>query len=69
VVSLEDRKLALIENGEVKKVYNVAVASHPRPALKALSLIERRVANPTYQHDGKTVLPGRATQWGRGGWG
>jgi len=58
VVSLEDRKLALIENGEVKKVYNVAVGKPSTPSPEGTFIIERRVANPTYQHDGKTVLPG-----------
>ena len=58
VVSLEDHKLALIENGEVKKVYTVAVGKPSTPSPEGTFTIQRRVANPTYQHDGKTVLPG-----------
>jgi lipoprotein-anchoring transpeptidase ErfK/SrfK len=58
VVSLEDRKLALIENGEVKKVYAVAVGKPSTPSPEGTFTIQRRVANPTYHHDGKTVLPG-----------
>jgi len=58
VVSLEDRKLALIENGEVKKIYTVAVGKPSTPSPEGSFTIERRVANPTYHHDGKTVLPG-----------
>lgn len=58
VVSLEDRRLALIEDGEVKKVYAVAVGKRSTPSPEGTFTIERRVANPTYYHDGKTVPPG-----------
>jgi len=58
VVSLEDRRLALVENGEVKKIYTVAVGKPSTPSPEGTFTIQRRVANPTYHHDGKTVLPG-----------
>lgn len=58
VVSLEDRKLALIEDGQVRKIYNVAVGKPSTPSPMGTFTIERRVANPVYQHDGKTVQPG-----------
>ena len=58
VVSLEDRKLALVEDGQVKKVYGVAVGKPSTPSPVGAFTIERRVANPTYRHNGKTVLPG-----------
>jgi hypothetical protein len=58
VISLEDRKLALVEDGQVKKVYTVAVGKPSTPSPTGTFTIERRVANPTYHHDGKTVLPG-----------
>ncbi len=58
VVSLEDRKLALVEDGQVKKIYTVAVGKPSTPSPEGTFTIERRVANPTYHHDGKTVLPG-----------
>ena len=58
VVSLEDRKLALLEDGQVKKVYTVAVGKPSTPSPVGTFTIERRVANPTYHHNGKTVLPG-----------
>ncbi len=67
VVSLEDRKLALIENGEVKKVYTVAVGKPSTPSPEGTFTIRRRVVNPIYHHDGKTVLPGAnnpvGTRW------
>jgi lipoprotein-anchoring transpeptidase ErfK/SrfK len=58
VVSLEDRKLALIEDGEVKKVYPVAVGKPSTPSPVGTFTIERRVKNPAYSHDGITVPPG-----------
>jgi hypothetical protein len=58
VVSLEDRKLALVEDGQVRKVYKVAVGKPSTPSPTGTFTIERRVANPVYQHDGKTVQPG-----------
>ena len=58
VVSLEDRKLALVENGQVKKIYSVAVGKPSTPSPEGTFTIERRVMNPTYRHDGKTILPG-----------
>jgi hypothetical protein len=58
VVSLEDRKLALIENGQVKKIYTVAVGKPSTPSPTGTFTIERRVVNPTYSHDGRVVPPG-----------
>ncbi len=58
VVSLEDRKLALVEDGQVQKVYSVAVGKPSTPSPVGTFTIERRAANPTYRHNGKTVLPG-----------
>jgi lipoprotein-anchoring transpeptidase ErfK/SrfK len=58
VVSLQDRKLALIENGEVTKIYPVAVGKPSTPSPEGTFTIERRVANPIYHHNGLTVLPG-----------
>ena len=58
VVSLEDRKLALVEDGQVKKVYSVAVGKPSTPSPVGAFTIERRVMNPTYHHGNRTVPPG-----------
>ena len=67
VVSLEDRKLAVVEDGQVKKVYTVAIGKPSTPSPVGTFTIQRRVKNPVYQHDGKTVQPGPAnpvgTRW------
>lgn len=58
VVSLEDRKLALVEDGQVVKIYPVAVGKPSTPSPVGTFTIERRVMNPTYSHDGRVVAPG-----------
>ncbi len=58
VVSLEDHKLALVENGEPVKVFPVAVGKPSTPSPEGRFTIARKVANPTYHHNGRTVLPG-----------
>jgi lipoprotein-anchoring transpeptidase ErfK/SrfK len=58
VVSLEDRKLALVEDGQVKKVYTVAVGKPSTPSPVGSFTIESHVANPTYSHNGLVVPPG-----------
>jgi hypothetical protein len=58
VVSLEDRQLALVEDGQVKKVYTVAVGKPSTPSPVGTFAIERRVVNPTYAHNGRIVPPG-----------
>lgn len=58
VVSLEDKKLALVEEGRVEKIYTVAIGKPSTPSPTGTFTIARRVKNPTYTHDGKTILPG-----------
>jgi lipoprotein-anchoring transpeptidase ErfK/SrfK len=58
VVSLEDHKLALVEDGKVKKVYTVAVGKPSTPSPVGTFTIARRVMNPTYSHEGRVVPPG-----------
>ena len=58
VVSLEDRKLALVEDGQVKRVYTVAVGKASTPSPVGTFAIQRRVKNPVYQHEGRVIQPG-----------
>ena len=62
VVSLEDHKLALVEDGQVKRVYPVAVGKPSTPSPAGTFTIARRVMNPTYSHNGKVVPPGPGTR-------
>lgn len=64
VVSLPDRRLALVEDGQVKRVYTVAVGKASTPSPTGSFTILARVTNPTYYHDGKIVPPGPANPVG-----
>lgn len=64
VVSIPDRKLALLENGEVVNVFPVAVGSPETPSPAGTFTIVTRVSNPTYYHPGKIILPGPANPLG-----
>ena len=64
VVSLEDRKLALVEDGQVVKVYTVSVGKPSTPSPMGTFTIQRRVKNPVYQHEGKAIQPGPANPVG-----
>ena len=54
----KDRKLALVEDGQVKKVYTVAVGKPSTPSPVGTFTIQRRVKNPVYQHEGEVVEAG-----------
>jgi lipoprotein-anchoring transpeptidase ErfK/SrfK len=58
LVSLEDRRLALVEDGVVKKVYRVAVGKETTPSPTGIFTIMDRVENPTYYHEGEVIPPG-----------
>ena len=58
LVSLADHQLALIENGQVKKVYPVAVGKESTPSPIGTFQVVVRVTDPTYYHEGKVVDPG-----------
>lgn len=67
VVSLPDRKLALIEDGEIIKVYPVAVGANESPTPDGEFKIVNRLTSPTYYHPGKVIGPGAdnplGTRW------
>jgi lipoprotein-anchoring transpeptidase ErfK/SrfK len=58
VVSIPDRKLAVIENNEVVEVFAVAVGAPNSPSPTGTFTIVNLVANPTYYHPGKVIAPG-----------
>jgi lipoprotein-anchoring transpeptidase ErfK/SrfK len=67
LVSLPDRKLALTEDGEVKKVYPVAIGKATTPSPSGSFQVVNRVTNPAYYHKGQVIDPGPAnpvgTRW------
>jgi lipoprotein-anchoring transpeptidase ErfK/SrfK len=67
VVSIPDRKLALIENDQVVIIYPVAVGAPASPSPVGTFSIVNRVSNPTYYKPGHVVGPGAGnpvgTRW------
>jgi len=58
IVSIPDRKLAVVENNEVVQVFAVAVGAPVSPSPTGTFTIVNRVANPTYYHPGKVIASG-----------
>lgn len=58
LVSLPDRKLALIEDGTVKKIYPVSIGKVTTPSPSGSFMIINRVTDPTYYHKGQVIEPG-----------
>jgi len=67
VVSLPDRKLALVENGRVVKVYSIAVGAPGSPTPVGQFKIINRLTDPTYYSPGVVISPGKdnplGTRW------
>jgi hypothetical protein len=67
LVSIPDRKLAVIEDGRVLAYFPVAVGAAVSPSPVGEFEIVRRVANPTYYHDGVSIRAGSdnpvGTRW------
>jgi len=64
VVSVPDRKLALIENNRVMNVYDVAVGATLSPSPKGEFQIVQRLENPTYYTPGVVIGPGASNPLG-----
>ena len=58
VVSIPDRKLAVIEDGTTVEVYDVAVGKPSTPSPVGTFTIVNRVAHPTYYRPGVVIGPG-----------
>ena len=67
IVNIPARKIALVEDGKVLKVYSVAVGKSSTPSPSGTFHIASHVVNPTYTHDGKVVGPGPGNPWARAG--
>lgn len=64
VVSLPDRKLALIEDGQVVKIYATAVGASSSPSPAGEFTIIHRIPKPTYYAPGKIIGPGASNPLG-----
>jgi lipoprotein-anchoring transpeptidase ErfK/SrfK len=67
VVSIPDRRLAVLEDGNVIATFAVAVGAAHSPSPTGTFQIVSRVANPTYYHSGTVIPSGKnnpvGTRW------
>jgi lipoprotein-anchoring transpeptidase ErfK/SrfK len=67
LVSIPDRKLAVIEDGEVLATFPIAVGAAASPSPTGEFQIVNRVSHPTYYHAGKVIPTGKenplGTRW------
>jgi lipoprotein-anchoring transpeptidase ErfK/SrfK len=64
LVSIPDRKLVLLEDGKVKKVYSIAVGKESTPSPTGTFHIASRVKDPTWYGPHVVVPPGKANPLG-----
>jgi len=64
VVSLTDRKIALLEDGRVVKVYPVAIGKGSTPSPHGEFHIVSRVIKPTWYQPGKVIAAGPSNPLG-----
>jgi len=67
VVSIPDRKLAVVENGAVRATFHIAVGAMESPSPAGEFQIINRISNPTYYHPGTVIPSGKnnpiGTRW------
>lgn len=64
IISVADRKLALVEDGQVAKVYDIAVGKQTTPSPTGELHIVNKVIRPTYYHRGIVIGPGKSNPLG-----
>jgi L,D-transpeptidase ErfK/SrfK len=58
IISIPDRKLALLAGNRILKVYPVSVGKASSPSPTGKFRVVNRVVNPTYYHKGTVIGPG-----------
>ena len=64
VISIPDRRLAVIESGRIVKVYATAVGAISTPSPSGSYRIIQRVSNPAWYTKGRIVPPGKSNPLG-----
>jgi lipoprotein-anchoring transpeptidase ErfK/SrfK len=59
VISIADRRLAVIENGRPMKIYPIAVGALGTPSPDGDFVIVNHAKDPTYRHGDKEMAPGK----------
>src|SRR6266851_2776983 len=67
VISIRDRRLALMEDGKLVKAYPIAVGARVSPSPDGEFAVINHAKHPTYRHGDKEILPGKdnplGTRW------
>jgi lipoprotein-anchoring transpeptidase ErfK/SrfK len=64
LISIPDRKLAVLENGKVRKIYPVAVGAEVSPSPTGQFHIAHKIVAPNYSHNGKVIAAGKGNPLG-----
>jgi lipoprotein-anchoring transpeptidase ErfK/SrfK len=64
IVSIPDRKLVLLEDGKIKRIYDIAVGKPSTPSPTGTFHVASRVKNPTWYGPGVIVPPGKSNPLG-----
>ena len=64
LISIPDRQLALIDGGQVVKIYSIAVGADGTPSPEGDFTIISLVTDPSWTHKGKVVGPGKGNPVG-----
>src|SRR6476619_7315017 len=58
IISIADRQLAVIDQGQVLKTYPIAVGAHGTPSPDGDFVIINHAKDPVYRHGDKEIAPG-----------
>lgn len=64
MISIADRQLALVDNGQVVKKFPIAVGKQSTPSPSGDFTIVNRTEDPTYYHKGTVIKPGKSNPLG-----
>jgi lipoprotein-anchoring transpeptidase ErfK/SrfK len=59
VISIADRQLAVLDNGQLLKIYPIAVGAHSTPSPDGDFVIINHAKDPTYRHADMEIGPGK----------
>jgi lipoprotein-anchoring transpeptidase ErfK/SrfK len=59
IISIPDRQLAILENGQVLKIYAIAVGSSATPSPDGDFVVINHAKDPTYRHGDMEIGPGK----------
>lgn len=59
IVSIPDRQLAVLEDGDVLEIFSVSVGAAASPSPAGNFQIVTKIADPTYYRPGKVIPPGK----------